>query len=503
MAERSLNDTLARKLPGPPPGRKKVRYPDARDLGLMLQVTSTDSRAWVFRYTIKGWPRELTIGDIEAWPIEQVRKEVHRLRRMVDQDEDPLVKRQEARDALTIYDLADRFRGNDGGDGNKRPRRDPSQEWLGLRPGTQKMYNTYLDNHVLPKWGRRKAIDIKKAEIIPWFNGICEHGFQGGRWGNEPHRRVPHAANEALHGLWHLYTLAGPEHWDVLDIKNPRKGIKFYPEVERQNFLKPDDKTALLKAIFDLKDDPKTTWAHRRNCRIILILLLTGARSGEVCKMRLDQLGTDAEGRMTWTKLPTDTKQKRLHAPPVSQAVADLTNEALNETPQPYSRKTGFVLRRTQPIPPKQRLRTPGKFKAVCEFCGDDFTATKPSQYCSYSCCKEHHRWQRRKVVAMPSKRFYVFPGARDGDPTPEPDMTWKLLKKITGITGYRIHDLRHTFASYLASLGYSLLMIGEHLGHVKPETTKRYARLLREPQQNAVEDLAKVVGLDNFRKRG
>jgi integrase len=45
--------------------------------------------------------------------------------------------------------------------------------------------------------------------------------------------------------------------------------------------------------------------------------------------------------------------------------------------------------------------------------------------------------------------------------------------------TTARIHDLRHTYASMLASHGLSLPIIGALLGHTQPQTTARYTHLL------------------------
>jgi site-specific recombinase XerD len=50
-----------------------------------------------------------------------------------------------------------------------------------------------------------------------------------------------------------------------------------------------------------------------------------------------------------------------------------------------------------------------------------------------------------------------------------------------------RIHDLRHTFASHLVSSGESLPVVGKLLGHTRPQTTARYARLA----DTAVRDMA------------
>ena len=45
-----------------------------------------------------------------------------------------------------------------------------------------------------------------------------------------------------------------------------------------------------------------------------------------------------------------------------------------------------------------------------------------------------------------------------------------------------RLHDLRHSYASLLASGGASLPMIGALLGHANPATTARYAHLAADP---------------------
>ena len=71
----------------------------------------------------------------------------------------------------------------------------------------------------------------------------------------------------------------------------------------------------------------------------------------------------------------------------------------------------------------------------------------------------------------------------------------WRQLTKAAGITGLRIHDLRHSFASQLASGGASLPLIGALLGHSNPATTSRYAHLFDDPQRQAVEKVAAIIG--------
>ena len=55
----------------------------------------------------------------------------------------------------------------------------------------------------------------------------------------------------------------------------------------------------------------------------------------------------------------------------------------------------------------------------------------------------------------------------------------WLHYKKEADLEDFRLHDLRHTYASYIANSGTtSLLQLGLLLGHKSPESTKRYAHI-------------------------
>ena len=59
-------------------------------------------------------------------------------------------------------------------------------------------------------------------------------------------------------------------------------------------------------------------------------------------------------------------------------------------------------------------------------------------------------------------------------------DATWRRFRKRYGLEGYRFHDLRHTFASYLASSGQvDIYTLKELLGHKSLTMTQRYAHLI------------------------
>ena len=66
---------------------------------------------------------------------------------------------------------------------------------------------------------------------------------------------------------------------------------------------------------------------------------------------------------------------------------------------------------------------------------------------------------------------------------------------KKAGITDFRFHDLRHTYASHLAMRGVHIRPLQELLGHKTLAMTQRYSHLAPEQLQNAVKLLDGVIG--------
>lgn len=72
----------------------------------------------------------------------------------------------------------------------------------------------------------------------------------------------------------------------------------------------------------------------------------------------------------------------------------------------------------------------------------------------------------------------FVIVGQKSGSHMVSLTRPWRRICAKAEVTGCRIHDLRHSFASFAAADGLSLLIIGRLLGHTVPATTQRYAHL-------------------------
>jgi integrase len=75
-----------------------------------------------------------------------------------------------------------------------------------------------------------------------------------------------------------------------------------------------------------------------------------------------------------------------------------------------------------------------------------------------------------------------------------EPAKAWQRIRRRAGITDVRIHDLRHTLASWLVAQGFNLPLIGRALNHTQVSTTNRYAHLALDPVRAALEQTAVLM---------
>ena len=82
----------------------------------------------------------------------------------------------------------------------------------------------------------------------------------------------------------------------------------------------------------------------------------------------------------------------------------------------------------------------------------------------------------------------HVFCNPRTGLPFVSFFYSWDTARKEAGLPDLRVHDLRHSFASFLVNAGRSLYEVQELLGHADIRTTSRYAHLSRERLREAVE---------------
>jgi integrase len=101
------------------------------------------------------------------------------------------------------------------------------------------------------------------------------------------------------------------------------------------------------------------------------------------------------------------------------------------------------------------------------------------------------------KSVPKTDANAYIFPAPATGRPMPHLFFPWDRIRRRAGLLDFRLHDLRHSFASFVINSGEDLYEVQKLLGHSNPRTTQRYAHLSRERLARAAEVMASIVNID------
>jgi integrase len=376
-----LTDNLLRKLPTPERGNK-ITYDDAVK-GFGVRVTAAGGRAFILNYRRKLDARErrITIGSFPDWGTTAAREEAKRLKRAIDGGADPVGEQEENRAAATVADLCTRF------ERDYLPRK---------RPTTQRVYRQQIRADILPALGRMKVAAVSHADIDGFHHRLST--------------RAPTHANRTIAVLSRMFSLAVRWGWRS---DNPCKGVERNQENKRHRYLTGAEISRLSAALAELPDQSAAN--------AIRLLLLTGARRGELLAAKWDAIGLKTG---VWTKPASTTKQAALHRVPLSAAAVQLLTEMQAQAGQDAE---------------------------------------------------------------------WIFP-ARGGGQRAHINQAWSRVRKAAKLSDVHLHDLRHTYASVLASAGLSLPVIGALLGHSTPIMTHRYAHLTDDPLRAATERASAII---------
>ena len=276
-------------------------------------------------------------------------------------DYDPLAEIETERDAPTVEDLAKRFL---------------KEHAAKKRQSTQEQYQRSIDHYILPALKHRKVAEVDYADVDALHRKVTEE-------------KGPYAANRVLACMSKMFTLA--IRWRWCD-HNPVKGVKRNAEEKRRRYLDGDELARLTDALNKHPD--------QEAANIIPLLLLTGARRGEVLSARWNQFDLKAQ---TWTKPSSETKQKREHvtaiAAPVCQLVAEMLAAAKRKANKKGRALSPFVF--PARVGTGHRIEIKKDWAELCRAAGivtvekktDRQAFGAPARFATYPC--EHSRQRR------------------------------------------------------------------------------------------------------------
>ena len=152
-----FTDTMIRKLK---PEDKK--YTRSEGNGFSLRVWPSGLKTWLYVFAFGEKRREMNLGSYPEVTLEAARGKFEDARRKLKNGIDPMAEMEneaeELRTAPSVAMLADEY--------IEKWARPNKKSWMGDK--------RLLDVEVVPKWGKRKAKDVRRREVVLLLEGIAK-----------------------------------------------------------------------------------------------------------------------------------------------------------------------------------------------------------------------------------------------------------------------------------------------------------------------------------------
>ena len=237
----------------PRPGTQYVTW-DSEIKGFGVRVSPAGTKSFIVKYRLPtGRVRWATIDRVGVVTLDQARRRARQLLGVVSAGDDPLRRKDVARGAPTLAAVADRFL-----EEHVKARR---------KPATVRLYRLAIDSHIRPLLGALAIADVSRADVVRLHHRL---------------RATPVLANRVLAVLSKLLSWAGDQGYRPAS-SNPCRGVEKYKEESRRRYLSPSELKRLGAA---LRIAERYDSIPPSAITVIRLLLLTGARVGEILSLR-------------------------------------------------------------------------------------------------------------------------------------------------------------------------------------------------------------------------
>jgi integrase len=274
-----LTETMIKAMKAPE-GDNYDLAKDSEVRGLALRITPKDARSFVFAYSINGRERRATLGSWPAWSVLAAREKAKEWRRLIESGVDPQEKKRERSEAKTVADIAEQY-----------------LERHASKLKSAKKVEQYLSRDVLPVWGKWKAADVRRRDVIE----LVERKAQ----------ETPIAGNMLLSVVRAFFNWAIEK--DILE-QNPAFKVKPpAPKKQRERWLSEQEIRQFWERLDTAKMEPECRSALR-------LILITGQRPGEVVGADRSEIDVDT----AWWTIPGErAKNGFQHSVPLSSAALE------------------------------------------------------------------------------------------------------------------------------------------------------------------------------------
>lgn len=269
-----------------PADKSRIDYYDTQITGFILEVRASGGKTYYLRYRDDhGRQKQHKIADAKDISFDKARQTAHILRAKVVLGESPSDIRKIKRSIPTLKEFA-------------------QHHYMPFVKGYKRSWDSddsYLRNHLLPRFGHLHLDEIKQQAVIEFHHGMKSAGY------------ALATANRVVILMRYMYNLAAK--WKILGADtNPTKGVMLFETNNgRERFLTAEETQRLYAAL----DNSENTQLKS----IVALLLLLGCRKQELFKARWEHVDLE---RRTW-RIPLSKSGKTRHVPLSKQAIQVLT----------------------------------------------------------------------------------------------------------------------------------------------------------------------------------
>lgn len=259
-----------------PEGKSKVDYYDTVITGFILEVRFTGGMTYYLRYRdAHGRQKQHKIGDAKSLSFDKARQAAQVLRARVVLGDSPAEERKTKRAIPTLAEFS-------------------SERYMPFVKGYKKSWDSddsYLRNHILPKFGSCHLDEIKPEVVIEFHHGMKSQGY------------AMATANRMVILLRYMFNLA--KKWHIPGAENnPTAGVQLYEANNaRERFLNVEE-TQRLQLALESSENPQLK-------HIVALLLLMGNRKRELLDAKWEHFDLE---RRSW-RIPLAKSGKARHVP--------------------------------------------------------------------------------------------------------------------------------------------------------------------------------------------
>jgi integrase len=266
--------------------------------GFGIRVSPSGGKAWIWVYHFDGRPRRMTLGSYPELGLADARVKLAEARKLLASGIDPgareVQQHKAERTAETVAELVDAY----------------LEKWARPRKRSADEDERILRKDVLPAWGRRKAKDIARRDVIALLDAIVDRGS-------------PIAANRTLACIRRMFNWALSR--DIipaspcLAVRAPAK------EHRRDRVLNSDEIAALWRAL----GNPELAMSPAIQLALKLQLVTAQRKGREVIAAEWSEFDL---GERVWTIPAEKTKNSMPHRVPLSPLAIALLDEIATAT---------------------------------------------------------------------------------------------------------------------------------------------------------------------------